>query len=124
MCIDEAEKAPREVQAGGGLLLGNSHVELEGELLTVRPTVYVMLNSGPGGLGVLHEAYVRRSVVIDTGTLRPLLADVDLAIAPLFGGEVAIPGLSLAQIRRRSSRRRRHCRSSCGGCCATSCAPA
>jgi len=100
VCIDEYDKAPREVKtAAGGLLLGNSQFELEGELVTVRPTAYVTLNSGPDGLDALHEAYVRRSVVIDTGQLRPLLGDVDLAIARLFAGEVVIPRLSLARIK-------------------------
>jgi len=66
LCIDEYDKSPREVRtAAGALLLGTSVAELEGELVTVRPTVYVTLNTGRDGLGALHDAYVRRSVVID-----------------------------------------------------------
>ncbi|HLB18456.1 MAG TPA: hypothetical protein VK613_04925, partial [Gaiellaceae bacterium] len=99
-CVDEWDKASREVQAAaGGLLLGNSAGELEGERLTIRPTVYVTLNTGRAGLGVLHEAHIRRSVVLDTTPLRQLLADIDEDMARLLGGQVPIPRLALERIR-------------------------
>ncbi len=100
VCLDELDKAPREVKAAaGGLLQGNSVAELEGELVKVRPITYTTLNGRRDGLGALHEAHVRRSCVIDTTKLRFLLGDVDESMARLFGGEVAIPSLSLARIK-------------------------
>jgi len=96
LCIDEWDKASREVQAAaGGLLLGDSADELEGERVKIRPTVYVTLNTGRDGLRALHGAHVRRSVVLDTTPLRPLLADIDEDMRRLFGGEAPIPRLRL-----------------------------
>ncbi|MGN6867087.1 MAG: hypothetical protein ACTHMY_01660 [Solirubrobacteraceae bacterium] len=100
VCVDELDKASRELQAvAGGLLLGNAATTLEGERVEIRPTVYVTLNTGRAGLGALQAAHVRRSVVLDTAPLRQLLADVDEGIARLFTGHVAIPRLTLARTR-------------------------
>lgn len=97
-CIDEWDKAPRDVRAAaGGLLLGNAAAELEGERFAIRPTIYVTLNTGSDGLSALHEAHVRRSVVLDTAPLRELLADVDENMARLFAK--ALPHLALERIR-------------------------
>ena len=100
LCVDEWDKAPRDVQAAaGGLLMGDTADELERERVEIRPTIYATLNTGRDGLRALHEAHVRRSVVLDTTELRPLLADVDEDMARLFGGEIPIPRLSLEQIK-------------------------
>lgn len=99
VCIDEWDKAPEQVRrVASGLLLGQTAAELEGEEIAVRPTVLLCLNSGPAGLGVLHEAYLRRSVVLDTSELQGLLEDMDEAAERLFR-EAAIPTLSLARRR-------------------------
>jgi hypothetical protein len=98
--LDEFEKAPPDVKAAAGLLLlGSTTAEHEGELRTIRPLVYVTLNSARDGLRELHAAHVRRSVVVDTGPLRPLLIDVDLDMAQLFDGSGRIPRLSLEQLK-------------------------
>ena len=121
MCVDEFDKAPRELQAAaGGLLLGNAALELEGERVEIRPTVYVTLNTGRAGLGALQAAHVRRSIVLDTTPLRQLLADVDEGIARLFGGAAAIPRLALSRVRPP----RRRFPASCGRCSAPSSAAA
>jgi DNA-binding MarR family transcriptional regulator len=100
VCVDEWDKASRDLRAAaGGLLLGNATAELEGERLVIRPTVYVTLNTGHAGLAVLQEAYVRRSVVLDTSPLAHLLVDIDEGMARLFGGQVAIPHLHLTHVR-------------------------
>jgi hypothetical protein len=101
LCIDEWDKASREVQqAAGGLLHGMTADELEGERVELRPTAYITLNTGPDGLRVLHAAHLRRSVVLDTTPLLPLLSDLDRDMWRLFGsGQVAIPRLRLERIR-------------------------
>ncbi len=98
-CVDEWDKAPAQLRAASGaLLLGNASAELEGERIAIRPTVYVTLNTGRRGLEELQEAHVRRSVVLDTAPLRPLLADLDEEIARLFT-QTPIPRLALGRIR-------------------------
>ncbi|HEX6490807.1 MAG TPA: hypothetical protein VF002_05490 [Gaiellaceae bacterium] len=98
-CIDEWDKADEQTRRmGSGLLLGKTVAELEGEELFVRPTVLLCLNSDRRGLAVLPEAYVRRSVVLDTGALGSLLEDMDEAAYRLFNG-TAIPRLALARLR-------------------------
>jgi MarR family len=100
-CIDEWDKAPEPVRsAASRLLLGHTAAELEGERLSLRPTVLVCLNTGREGLRGLHEAHVRRSVVLDTTPLGALVADIDVAMHRLFASnEVAIPRLTLARLR-------------------------
>jgi hypothetical protein len=101
LCVDEWEKAALAVQAAaGGLLLGNAVDELEGERFELRPTVYVTLNTGREGLRALHSAHVRRSVVLDTTRLKPLLSDLDRDMERLLSsGKVPIPRLSLERLR-------------------------
>jgi hypothetical protein len=101
LCVDEWEKAPREVQAAaGGLLFGETADELERERFEIRPTVYTTLNTGPDGLRALHSAHVRRSVVLDTTPLRQLLVDIDREMWRLFdSGEIAIRRVSLSRLR-------------------------
>jgi hypothetical protein len=101
LCVDEWEKAALAVQAAaGGLLLGNAVDELEGERFELRPTVYVTLNTSREGLQALHSAHVRRSVVLDTTSLKPLLANLDRDMDRLLeSGEVPIPRLSVEQLR-------------------------
>jgi hypothetical protein len=83
----------------GALLLGTTRVELEGEVRTIRPLIYTALNTNRGGLRELDDAYIRRSVVIDTTPLRELLVDADLAMARLFDGCGRIPRLSLERLK-------------------------
>lgn len=98
VCVDEWDKAPKDVKsAASGLLLGNTVIEQEGERLVIRPTVYVTLNTGRAGLGAMHEAHVRRSVVIDTAPLRPLLVDLDERMDALFNGPT--PRMNLRSLR-------------------------
>ncbi len=100
LALDEWDKAARDVQAAaGGLLMGDTADELERERFEIRPTVYTTLNAGREGLSALHDAHVRRAVVLNTEPLRPLLRDLDEDIARLFGGGVLIPRLRLEQIR-------------------------
>jgi len=76
LCLDELDKArSAELRAAAlKLLQGDAAAELEGHRFPVRPTVMVCLNANPGQLAsIVGEAYVRRSVVLDTTPLRPLL---------------------------------------------------
>jgi hypothetical protein len=99
LTLDELDKAPPDVKAAcGALLLGTTVAEVEGELVETKPTVYATLNSR-AGLRDLHEAHIRRSVTLDTTLLQPLLADLDLEMRRLFGGEVQIPRLNLKTLR-------------------------
>jgi hypothetical protein len=96
LCLDELGRASPEVKAAAGaLLLGTTRVELEGEVRTIRPLIYTTLNPHRGGLRELDDAYIRRSVVIDTTPLRDLLVDADLAAARLFDASGRIPRLFL-----------------------------
>lgn len=99
LCLDEYDKAPDDVRReAGSLLLGSTLPDLEDQVVEVRPLVMVMLNSRPGELGrTLHDAYVRRAVVIDTEPLEPLLADIDEAMHRLFRPG-RIPQLDLGRI--------------------------
>ena len=98
LCLDEWDKAPEEVRrTAGKLLLGQAEVVLEGQRVGVRPAICLCLNTGPAGLGVLHEAYRRRSVVLNTTPLRPALADIDEAMRQLFA--MPLPRLNLERLR-------------------------
>jgi hypothetical protein len=95
-CIDEWDKAPDQVRmAASRLLLGHTATELEGERLALRPTVLVCLNSSE--LRVLHEAHVRRSVVLDTSPITGLLGDLDEHMRKLFQ-ETPLPRLLLERL--------------------------
>ena len=85
--------------AAGGLLLGATASEFEGERVVARPIVYITFNTGPEGLRVLDPAYVRRSVVLYTSTLRPLLDDLDRGVRRIESGQVAVPRLHLDRLR-------------------------
>ncbi len=99
VAIDEWDKASAAVQAAaGGLLMGDTADVLERERFEIRPTPYITLNASREGLHALHDAHVRRSVVLDTGPLQPLLRDLDEDVARLLGG-VVIPHLHLDRIR-------------------------
>lgn len=100
LCLDEYDKAPEEVRREAARLLqGETRVEVEGVSFPVSPVPMVVLNAQPGELPQrLHEAYVRRSPVLDTGALGGLLADVDEAMRKLFGPG-AIPRLDLGRPR-------------------------
>ena len=56
-------------------------------------------SAGVAGLRVLHAAHVRRSVVIDTTPLNPLLDDLDRAVRRIKNGQVVVPKLNLDQVR-------------------------
>ncbi len=98
--IDEWDKALEPVKsAASRLLLGHTATEIEGTRLTMRPTVLVCLNTGRDeGMRVLHEAHIRRSVVLDTTPLAGLVTDLDDAMHGLFQ-ETAVPRLILARLR-------------------------
>lgn len=100
LCLDEWDKASEEIRRDGGrLLLGYTQPEQEGRQLLARPAVMVCLNTRPGELGrFLHDAHVRRSVVLDTSPLGGLLADIDEAMRELFGPG-RIPRVDLASTR-------------------------
>jgi DNA-binding transcriptional ArsR family regulator len=99
LCLDELDKASREVKAAAGaLLLGTTQAQLEGAVRTIRPLIYTTLNSDHE-MRELDDAYVRRSVVINTGPLRELLADADLGMARLFDASGRIPRLSLERLK-------------------------
>jgi hypothetical protein len=99
LCLDEFDKASPDVKvAAGALLLGATRVEREGEVRAIRPLIYITLNDR-GKLQGLHDAYVRRSVMLDTSPLRHLLMDVDLDMARLFDGSRRIPRLSLERLK-------------------------
>jgi hypothetical protein len=100
VCVDEWARGSRELQAAaGGLLLGATADELEGTRFELRPTTYITLNSGPAGLRDLDPAHVRRSVVIDTAPLVPLLDDLDWGVRRIESGQVPVPRLHLDQLR-------------------------
>jgi hypothetical protein len=99
VCLDELERAKPGVKAAAGaLLLGTTRAELEGEVCTIRPLIYITLNKR-SELLQLDDAYVRRSVVIDTTPLRELLVDADLHMVQLFDGSGRIPHLPLDRIK-------------------------
>lgn len=85
LCLDELDKAKAESKAAAlKLLQGDAAAELEGHRFEVRPTVMVCLNARPDQLaGLVGEAYVRRSVVLDTTPLKPLLDGVATVVRRL-----------------------------------------
>lgn len=101
LCLDEYDKAPEEIRREAArLLLGQTEVELEGERFRVHPVPMVILNSKPQDLPQqLHEAFIRRSVVLDTGELGGLLRDIDEDMRRLFSVEGSIPRLDLGKLR-------------------------
>lgn len=100
LCLDEYDKAPEEVRREADrLLLGQTSVEVEGESFPVLPVPLVVLNARPAELAQqLHEAYVRRSPVLDTGELGGLLRDIDEDMRKLFRPGV-IPQLDLGTLK-------------------------
>jgi hypothetical protein len=92
LCIDEFDKAPAELRSHLVLLAqGDALAAGEGDqLLEVAPTALFCLN---GSADFVHEAYRRRSVVLDLNPLLPLLGDVHRAWRLLLGG--AVPRLQL-----------------------------
>jgi hypothetical protein len=99
LCLDELDKASPGVKAAAGALLhGTTQAELEGEVRTIRPVIYTAMNRREG-LRDLDDAYIRRSVMLDTGPLRHLLVDVDLDMARLFDRSGRIPQLALDRLK-------------------------
>jgi len=97
-CLDELDKAdPPLMAAALALLQGDADADLEDTPVAVRPVTYVCLNAGPAGLRVIPNAYIRRSVVLDTAAVAPLLADMDEAAARLLAPG-ALPRLDLDQL--------------------------
>lgn len=79
LCLDELDKARAgELKAAAlKLLQGDAAQELEGDRFGIRPTVMVCFNARPDQLtAMVGEAYVRRSAVLDTTPLAPLLLEV------------------------------------------------
>ncbi len=97
-CLDELDKAdPPLMAAALALLQGDAEAELEDTPVGVRPVTYVCLNAGSAGLRVIPNAYMRRSVVLDTAAVAPLLADMDEAAARLLAPGT-LPRLDLDQL--------------------------
>jgi hypothetical protein len=97
LCLDELDDAPQAVRAAAAALLhGTTQAELEGVVRTIRPVIYTAMNRRDGLLG---DAYVRRSVMLDTSPLRHLLIDVDLDMARLFDRSGRIPRLPLERLK-------------------------
>jgi len=96
LCVDELDKAPADLQRALLLLAqGDAQVPGEGDqVLEIAPTVLFCVNDSPARI---HEAYRRRSVVLDLAPLRPLLVDVHLAMRELLSG--ALPQLDLDRLR-------------------------
>ena len=99
VCFDEWDKSDPDVRKQAGqLLMGYVSTELEGQRIEIRPTVMVCLNTGPEGLKVIPQAYIRRAVVLDTVPLEGLLGDIDQAMRKLFRS-TRIPHLQLALLK-------------------------
>ncbi len=95
--LDELDKADEALRREAlGLLLGDAEVEHENQVLDVAPVVVGAYNTGKFDP---HDAYVRRSVLLDTTPLVPLLGDLDLAGGELLGHPRRLPRLDLAQLR-------------------------
>jgi len=79
ICLDELDKAQKPLQRQALYYLqGDSSVTLEGVSVPIRPISFVTLNTEfERGLSIIHEAYLRRSVVLDTSSLRSSLSDID-----------------------------------------------
>lgn len=98
LCLDEYDKASDELhREAEGLLYGSTRPDVAGTVVEVRPLVMVALNARPGDLDrSVNEAFVRRSVVIDTEPLMPLLGDLDVCMRRLFRpGSRRIPRVDL-----------------------------
>lgn len=100
LCLDEYDKAPEEGRREAARLLqGQVAVNVEGTDFAISPVPLVVLNARPRELsGRLHEAYVRRSPVLDTGELGGLLREIDEEMRKLFARGV-IPHLNLKTLR-------------------------
>lgn len=96
LAVDELDKvAAPVVRSVYRLLQGDALVAGEGgQLVEVRPTTMVIGNAAPAEL--VHEAYLRRSVVLDTGPLAAELGEVHTAARAFLG---ALPVLDLAVLR-------------------------
>ncbi len=94
--------------------------EFEGERVVARPIVYITFNTGPEGLRVLDPAYVRRSVVLYTSTLRRC----STISTGGCGASRAVRWRSRDFTSTGSARPRRRCQTICGSCCGLSCARA
>lgn len=92
LAVDELDKvAAPVVRSAYRLLQGDALVAGEGgQLVEVRPTALVIGNAAPAEL--VHEAYLRRSVVLDTSPLAGELGQVHLAARAFLA---ALPLLNL-----------------------------
>ena len=121
ICIDEWPRASRELQAAaGGLLLGATADELEGERFELRPTVYVTLDTARGLEGPrprLRAQILRARYHAAASPACPISMSRCGGCSRRADG---IPRLRLERLRppcRRS-------RPNCGSCCGPSCARA
>lgn len=91
VAFDELDKAPAEVQrAAHAYLQGDSAFVVEGDRAEVRATPLVLLNQ-ESGVDLLPEAYLRRSVVLDTNRLLAATTDIDEVARALLSA--ALPTL-------------------------------
>ncbi len=109
--FDEFDKAsPEQRQAVFAYLDGVSRYQSEERELDIQATVIVALNA-ERDLGLLPDAYLRRSVVLDTAPLAPVVRDLDLVAAalarvvlPVVGPDLTPPAADLAADARRGLR--------------------
>ncbi|MHB8440179.1 MAG: hypothetical protein ACYDD4_13630, partial [Acidimicrobiales bacterium] len=93
--LDEFDKASPELrQAAFAYLAGESRYRSEGTELHVGPTAIVTLNDDGGLAKLLPDAYLRRSVVLDTSVLGEATKNLYLTARRL--ARAAIPALPAA----------------------------
>jgi hypothetical protein len=110
--LDEYDKAGPELRAAAfAYLAGASRYRVEGIAIDVTATAILTLNTERDPARLLPDAYVRRSVVLDTTPLRAVTADLDetarrlaRAALPLVDPDLVPPAPELPELARRRLR--------------------
>jgi DNA-binding transcriptional ArsR family regulator len=111
--LDEFDKAGSELwQAAFAYLAGTSQYRVEDAVLDVAATTILTLNAERDAARLLPDAYLRRSVVLDTTPLRAVTRDLDEVAAalarvvlPQVPPDLAPPAAELPDHARRGLRR-------------------